>query len=95
MDRNAHDSPSKDGLNNYQSNSQPKGRKPSAPAGSDLYQDMVAKPVMAAVDEMPADIRACANEFGYVGVYLAWRAKNMTAAAIRKAVADGTFEFND
>ena len=95
MDRKPTGAPAEDGLTNYRSNSQPKGFVPKAVAGSDLYHDTVALPVMAAIDEMPDDIRACVNDFGYIGVYLAWKRKGMTAAAIRQAVAAGTFEFND
>ena len=59
MDRGPVETKDQDGLTNYRSNSQPKGFVPKAVAGSDLYHDTVAQPVMAAIDDMPADLRAC------------------------------------
>lgn len=78
----------------YRSNAQPRTHAPKAHAESSTYQGLVAQPVMDAIDKLPSDIRACVNEFGYVGVYVAWR-HGMSATAIRRAVADGTFQFND
>lgn len=78
----------------YRSNAQPKTHAPKAHAESSTYRVMVAQPVMEAVDKLPPDIRACVNEFGYVGVYVAWK-HGMSAVMIRRAVANGTFQFND
>ena len=47
--------------------------KPSE-IGSPEYAERVAKPIMAAIDAMPAEFRALANEFGYIEVYRAWKA---------------------
>lgn len=37
------------------------------------YKRKVAEPIMGAVDQMPADYRACVYAYGYVDVYRAWR----------------------
>lgn len=78
----------------YRSNSAPKTVSHKAVEGWSDYRAKVAEPTMAAVDKMPPAIRACANDFGYIGVYLAWR-RGMTAPRIRAAVANGTFQYND
>lgn len=78
----------------YRSNAQPKTHAPKAHAESASYQSLVAQPVMEAIDRLPPDIRECVNDFGYVGVYVAWK-RGMSAAKIRRAVVSGTFQFND
>ncbi len=44
-----------------------------AEPSSDAYSARVARPIMDAVDRMPAEYRALVNEIGYIEVYLAWR----------------------
>lgn len=51
--------------------------------GSPEYAERVAKPIMSAVDAMPAEFRGLVNEFGYIEVYRAWKAGD-TPAMIRK-----------
>jgi hypothetical protein len=47
----------------------------------DAYAKLMAEPIMAAIDAMPAPYRALVNEIGYIEVYRAWRSR-MTVADI-------------
>ena len=51
--------------------------------GTPEYVDRVAIPIMSAVDAMPREYRELVNEFGYIEVYNAWRARH-TPSAIRR-----------
>lgn len=66
------------------------GFKTKAEPGDPDYPDRVAKPVMSAVDGMPAEFRACVHEYGYVDVFRAWR-RGWTVDQIRAAARDGRF----
>lgn len=59
------------------------------PADDPRFKQLVAEPVMDAVDSMPPEFRALVHDFGYVDVYRAWR-RGMAPAQIRaKAEACG------
>jgi hypothetical protein len=45
----------------------------SLPADDPRYQEVVARPVMKAVDSMPFAFRHLVHEYGYVDVYRAWK----------------------
>ena len=52
------------------------------------YAARVAKPVMAAVDRMPAEWRGLVHEYGYVDVYRAWKRGMSRSAVCAKAEAN-------
>lgn len=65
------------------SNSNTATQTAKADPASREYREKVAVPTMEAVDRMPAEYRALVNEFGYVEIYQAWRAR-MKPEAIRR-----------
>ena len=65
-------------------------RKKRSPEDAD-YQDKVAKPIMAAIDAMPAEYRALVHEFDYVPVYHAHR-RGWSVARIRDLGEAGELE---
>lgn len=66
------------------------GFKPRAQPGTPEYKYKVAEPTMAAVDSLPPEWKSCVAEYGYVGVFLAWRSGRWTPDMVReKAEAHG------
>lgn len=62
-----------DAVAGRRSDSQTQGYTPKLAADHPDYRDRVAVPVMAAVDSLPAEYRACVRDFDYVDVYRAWK----------------------
>lgn len=69
-------------------NSTVAGFRAKAEPGDEEYRERVARPVMSAIDQMPAEWRELVHEHGYVDVYRAWR-RGMSPAQVR-ALAETT-----